>query len=107
MLRRDDRKQRLLQRIGLSLQRSKPITKQIEILRRESYETFFRQLGAERFVVCEAGLADRILRAALQAMLTNHNRASFAGRDTCWYGKQSACDDVRKNVQHNLVSSPL
>jgi hypothetical protein len=41
MLRNDDRKQRLFDRVRLALQRAKPIAENVQVLRREGNEASF------------------------------------------------------------------
>src|SRR5438132_9535913 len=98
MLRNDDRKESLAQRVRLALQRAEAVLKYVKVLRREGDEAALGQASGEGFVVRISFLADRVLRPAFQTVLADDHRPFFARLQIGGQKQNAVSDHVGENV---------
>ena len=105
------REQRRLQRIRLPLQHPEIVLPPIRIMRRERDEAALRQLRRKRAVITEPAalrvLRHRVLRHALQPVLTHHHRSPLARLQIFRHQQIAPRHHARPHVQHHLVARPF
>ena len=105
MLRHDDREERLLQRIGLALQRAEAVLEDVQVLRREGDEAALGQLGGE-VVIGRVVARDDVLGTPFQAVLADDDRPPLARLKVLRHQQNAVGDHVGKDIEHHLVAGP-
>src|SRR5437867_13288649 len=108
MLSQDDRKKRCLQRIGLALDRPKPIFPACRIVGSESDEALFSQPGRESLVgfIVRPLRRDYIEGKAIVPVLTHHHGPLLSRSQVLWDTEYPPDVNIRPDVENHFVACP-